>query len=268
MPQPRKRKADNPGSAPHAKIGNLLDLEDSPRNHDQPLRQIPDDDKVVNALNKLRLKTPILGDSSVYLKIIVSITEASYFATIIELITNLFKLTDLVISKPVEGSVDRFITLYGSVESVCKSAVYISYCLAAKLNNFLSSNSFTLKSNNYYLSFFERPRSIESKSWATIGASLGTRVFDYSDSYCHCNDLSTIYLRGDFHSIFDSLSTIIQHRDTKEGSYYIEDERIHQVLVTGNYGNPLLFQRQDVNVSVLAKLTEEVLLFLKSQTAQ
>lgn len=270
MPQFRKRKAESSSAVSNTKIENFLSLEDSPSGKIQPLKKIPDDDKVVNALNKLSTTaTSETSDSTVALKLIVSLTEAEYFTTSVDLITDNFKLTDLFISKQVQGSVDRFITLSGSVSSVCRASVYISYCLAAKLNNFLSSNSFTLKSNNYCLSFFERPRTGGAKSWAAIGASNGTRVFDYSDSYCRSNNLGTVYIRGDFHSIFNSLSIIIQSRDKLaiDGPYYIDDELIQQVLVTGYYGNPVLFQRQEVNVGILDKLTEEVLLFIESQKA-
>ncbi|CAH2353710.1 hypothetical protein CLIB1423_12S01222 [[Candida] railenensis] len=268
MPQFRKRKAESSSVTSSTKIENFLGLEDSPGGKIQPIKKIPDDDKVINALNKLSSTTTSeTSDSTVVLKIIVSLTEAEYFTSTIDLITDQFKLTDFFISKQVEGSVDRFITLSGSVNSVCRASVYISYCLAAKLNNFSSSNSFTLKSNNYCLSFFERPRNGGAKSWAAIGASNGTRVFDYSDSYCRSNSLGTVYIRGDFHSIFNSLLIIIQSRDelATDGPYYIDDDFIQQVSVTGNYGNPVLFQRQEVNAGVLDNSTEEVLSFIEIQ---
>lgn len=266
---PRKRRAEASDRLDSSEAKIVLDDRgDGDEEVENPVPasgRVPEDDKVFHALKKLSVRqNEKKKDNSrieQQLLIILSLSEASYFTArlpvLVESLQKNLNLRDLHVSKPVDGSVDRFITLYGDCAAICKSAIYISFCLNAKVNYIPTASPtplYTLKSPNYNLTVLHALPSKETLK--EIAGKYKLKVFDYSDSYNRSNSLSSIFLRGDFNSIFNSLATVLQETTP------VALDGVVQLLVVGTYGNPSLFQRQEKNNGVLNKLLEEIILYI------
>ncbi|CAK7897833.1 hypothetical protein CAAN3_03S07668 [[Candida] anglica] len=285
-PSLRKRKTDqtsavNGNGGAHSDVGGSIQLVDDDSNSldvdmatEYTRAKIPEDDKVINGIRKLgggggggKSSAGISGADATSathsLKIVVASSEGSFFEDptfLVELKTKL-NVHDILVSRAVEGSVDRFVTVFGDLDTVCRAAIFISFCLNAKLNNVARNNLFTLKSSNYSLTLLvDSFGDTRSKVYQQLkDAASHLVVYDHSPSYARSNTVGTVYVRGDIQALFGFLRTVVS---VFAASKYVDDDKIVQHPVTGVYGNPGLFQRQSVNTGVLSASTQAVLSYI------
>ncbi|ODV79994.1 uncharacterized protein CANTADRAFT_5673 [Suhomyces tanzawaensis NRRL Y-17324] len=241
----RKRKR----TAPVEEVGPKLRLE-SVKNvpsHDE----IPEDEKVANYLNKLRKDV----NSSTFLKLVVSSSEAEYFdAERVQYIKETFKIHDITVSPPVAGSIDRFISLVGTAQEIVRGALFVAFILNAKLNNFAKNQLYTLKSNNYRLSLLVPPSIPPAKAPSSVTTSI--------TSSHHRNEsevLSLHAISGDFTGCFHALMGLAE---VMAKANYLEDAKITHLRLFGNTTDPNFFQRSETKESVLVKNKSRLLEFV------
>lgn len=255
-----KRKQHSSGSDGYSDHSEaLLKLENPSRLTDENELE---DVKVLNYLKKLTFKGNYGPEKSLHGKLVISDSEAGYFELIEEsFVTKLkdnFDINDFTISPSGSGTVERYISIVGPVESVSKSMVFTIFVLNVKLNNFLH-NIFTLRSTEYS---------------ATLLVQLGQNPFQgfhlselkiadtsYPTAYNGNPGVYTVYIQGDFNSLFQFIT--YSAGKVKESSF-IEDSSISQQRLFGNHTDPALVQRSEPQELVLSKNKKKVLDYVYS----
>lgn len=186
---------------------------------------IVSDDKVSNSINKFTNK-PDNNNEDKFIKFIVCSSEAEYFRSnrlqILEKLKIDFELQDISISSSILGTIDRFVTLFGSKTAIAKSITYCSFILA-KINNF-SGDLLTLKSSSYSLTLL-----LNSNCNYDIG---GLRKCEIIKNYQYNQQLASVYIFGDFTNIYNFVSHTIDLGGCK---YINDDTRIYQQELFGTH---------------------------------
>lgn len=216
---------------------------------------------VVNHLKQLGKEANKSLPQNVYLKLEVGLPESKYLEfhhdDILSTLKDNFALTDLSISEIKPGTIERYITLNGDIQSVVKSSLYISYIIRVELNNTFYRDTYTLKSPNYRLYLIEsdeltveRARQIEQKAkFSSLTYFDLCRPGFYSSKTAVVPALLKLEVIGSFKSVYDFLYYVI---DTSNGKFtYLEDSKMYQIpIVHADDSN--LYQTQEFNGSVLA----------------
>lgn len=276
----RKRKR-NYSPAPSYNNEGLLALE-NPQQKDHSTSRInsqdnvPDDSKVVNSIKKLGVKIAV-KDKQKQLNIIIllSTTEADYFESMEDELSTYLKqnmdVSGIAISKPATGSVDRFFFIYGDIISISRAAVYITFILNAKINNFIPNESYTLKSPNYKVNLLLEGSYDDPKSYSDINKAAdncGLREFDISSPYTYNSndDLISIRLKGDFNALFNFFLLSVDKSSAQGKNKYTDNSKINQSKVINVFDNAGLFQEQEKNKGVLDNQVNNVLEYIYSRS--
>lgn len=248
-----KRKA--PSDVYSDNSDKLLKLENSHRLVDE---NVPEDAKVVNYLNKLTFKGTSEPSKIVYGKLSISDSEAGYFELIEDsFVTSLkdnFGINDFTISPKGLGTVDRYISIFGTADSVARSVVFTIFVLNVKLNNF-PHNVYTLRSTYSATLLVLCHNPVQGFQLAELSMADSS----YPTFYNENPGVYSVYVQGDFNSLFQFIAYCGGKQQT-----FIEDSDITQLKLFGNHTDPALVQRSDANEQVLAKNKQKVLAYIYS----
>lgn len=224
----RKRKRNNVG----ATIESSLQLIDEPLNDIEEI--VPENSKVINYLNKLssHIIKPVL------IKLIVSITEGAYFEKHLDSLDlkGCFSIKDISLSDLVPGTVERFITVFGDIDSVAKCLVYVSFILKVKVNNFNKLELHTLKSANYALTVLI----LETNK----PLNHGLVYLDTAFPSLYHPKLGLVEMKGSFTAMYNF---IVLSGET----VYIDDGEFVQKRLFGRHIDLALFVRSEENGKLL-----------------
>lgn len=207
------------------------------------------DDKVINYINKFNTSSDITGTQ---LKIVVCTSEANYLISPevdLVLLKKNFDITDFSVST---GTIDSYISLYGSSGAICKAATYIAFLLA-KVNNF-ANGQLTLKSPNYKLSLL-----IDSSKPPSIASPKQL----YTQSGYHFNpEINLLCLHGYLSSIFASLTLCLQC-----DSCNVDESKISQIPLYSVHVDASIVERSDANNQVLTKSRSNAIQFISKYSS-
>lgn len=278
----KRRRNFSPSTSSYSNDG-LLALDDPKPKSQSTTRiggqdNVPDDNKVVNNLNKLGTKISVNEkQKQMNIKLLVCMSEAEYFESreddISKYLKESFGISGIAISKPVDGVIDRIFFIYGDIISVSRAAVYVGFVLNARLNNLIPSESYTLKSPNYKINVLHEGSYNDIKLYSGINKmadNCGLREFDISSPFNYNNNphLISIRLKGDFSALFNFLMLTIDASlsSTETRIDYNDHSKINQTRTVDVFDNAGLFQVQDINKGVLDKNVNNVLEYVYSKS--
>lgn len=219
--------------------------------------------KVINSLNKFVSKSDIKSiTQQSQLRIILSISEAALFLQDNELLLkrmqDSFGISGWGISPLHLGSIEQALYLYGEIGSIGKAAVFVAYILKVKLNNYISAESYTLKSPNYHLSVLMNGPSDDD----TL-----QKVIQLQADYCMLRDVDTTYLfgynnrsdqllitiKGDFSSLYNFLLFLLDYFISSLNSNTFYEDEFTPVKIITAHDDAALYHVQEANEGKLLK---------------
>lgn len=278
----KRRRNFSPSTTPYSNDG-LLALDDPKPKSQSTTRtagqeNVPDDNKVVNSLNKLGTKFSVSEEQKqLNIKLLLCMSEAEYFESreddISKYLKESFGISGIALSKPVEGVIDRIFFIYGDIISISRAAVYVAFVLNARLNNLIPSESYTLKSPNYNINVLLQGSYNDAVLYSGINKvadNCGLREFDISSPFNYNNNprLVSIRLKGDFNALLNFLMLTIDASfpSAQARIDYNDHSKINQSRTVNVFDNAGLFQVQDVNKGVLDKHVNNVLEYVYSKS--
>lgn len=240
---PRKRRQESP--APYAEQSGTL-LLTNPETI-QTTDNVVDEAKVKTYLNKLSISEEA---GSTCIKILVCNSEAQLLAPQIDAIQADFEAATIAISDSAPLSVDRIVTIYGTLKQALCVALYVSFLLTSDFNNVVKNEAYTLKSLNYKLDVLVEGHELALRKLESTFPSIEYALYDQNPK------LWLVSLRGDFSSLIKYLAYIALNFPFDR---YVADSNIEHLSVIGVHDGDYLYQRQDENVDILANNTKNVL---------
>ncbi|KAG7665805.1 uncharacterized protein J8A68_000630 [[Candida] subhashii] len=254
----RKRQKDSGSTYQPTEIEDALQLQNPIPQTAQgnPTQQQLEDKKVIHYLSKIHARQVItLVDKFVRLTILICTSEATYFETnketLLESLRSNFGIKDMSISPDHPGSVDRYLSLYGTAEPIAKAMVYLIFILNTKLNNIAGIDLFTLKSSNYKTTLL-------LKTSVEIQNKHGLKYLDTSSSFTYNfkQNVHSVFAQGDLHSLHNTYLLSL------ELNLSCDDNDLTNMQSFGIHLDPALYKRSEENTELLTKSTQKVLEFI------
>ncbi|KAG7193664.1 uncharacterized protein KQ657_000349 [Scheffersomyces spartinae] len=235
---------------PHSPyISNELKLELENHHHPQPNELIPDDDRVFRLLNKLiSLSSSSNSSSPTTLVFVLSASERLYLESeqISTILRDRFGLSGLEMASQSPGSIETLAMAYGNTAAVVSSAVYISFCLCAKIKDVSRWSTYTLKSLNFKLQLIIPKVINDSVLDALSRSSELTSMDSCSTTLHHCvhTEVQAIQIRSDLHSMMVFLSKLLELDQFKLVSpLQLKDFTSNPIFAVAN--EPALYKRHE-----------------------
>lgn len=209
VPLNRKRRRNH---VP-ALFSSDLNLEIENRNQAPANEHIPDDERVFRLLDKVTLATPSSYTSPTTLVFTVTASERIYLESqeIPALLREKLGIIDFEIAQQAVGSIESLAIAYGNRSAVVKTAVYLSFCLCAKIKDVARWSTHTLKSLNFKLQLLV-PRIHETviNEIATTSELTSVDVCFNTAHYCASAELQCLQIRSDIHSMVVFLVKLLE----------------------------------------------------------
>lgn len=225
-------------------------------NSDSDIFQIPENDVMINGINKLKTgpKHTESSQRSAAVCLLVSTTEADYLAADNALDTRLkvdLKIGEFSISSPIDGSIDRFVYVSGDLVCVLRAAVYLSFLLAARVSSVARLQPFTLKSANYSLTLVTKKLSVSTHKF--LAENGGARRFECS-SYALNPEATVLYIGGDLACLFNFLVVL-----TSSSILAPEEAQLHPADIYANVNRAGLYKRSQENDALLSLKSHDII---------
>ncbi|PVH23684.1 hypothetical protein CXQ85_003976 [Candidozyma haemuli] len=133
-----------------------------------------------------------------------------------------FDLSSVSFSESSPYSVDRIVTLYGTVSQISAALAYLSFVISSDLNNLLNNQSYTLKSQNYKIDIL-----LEARESSLEAFAAKKTYCDFSEYDCNHN-LNIVTLKGDLSYVMNTARDLCTQFPFKK----YKDERNIKVLPT------------------------------------
>lgn len=213
---------------------------------------------------KNRLKTPgnfkAKTEGSVYLKLQVGVGEAYHInenrdetIDVVKQLADKSSDVNITVSSPVQGAIERFVTLDGELDAVVKAGLYLAFLRNKWNKNSKADLTICIMLQDHLSN--ERTRQIEQRAKFT-----GIQYYDLQRlNYQSSGTILKLSVVGNIKKLYEFLMYIVETSPHKH--QYLEDSRIFQFPVI-KIGDSNLYQTQDVNEGKLEKSMQEALKFI------
>lgn len=163
-----------------------------------------------------------------------------------------FGLCSISLSDSSPYSIDRILTIRGTLKSLLTAAAFLSYKLSSDMNNVLKSEAFTLKSLNYKIDILVEAEELELDNFASKMSYFDSSMYD-------CNrHLNHVTLKGDVQYIFNTVYQVTKRFPLKK---YVQDTEIRSLPIIRLHDHDRLFKSTETEADLL-KSKEELLKFI------
>ena len=225
----RKKVYSNEFKLLRQQLQEFLALELTNTPLDQKPTQPLEDDKLINYINKMHPRVNVSQqDKFTYITILLTLSEPPKILDQKQKLIDNFKIGDILVTDPVPGSIDQYLTIYGKPIYITKCLMYVIYYLNVIMH--INYDLFTFKTANYKFTILLNSQNLKLK-----------HNLKYLDIAQYSEHIYSGFIQGDLHSIFNFvLQTIeqgnnVDNRDIKNSPIFglhIDSALCHRTLKT------------------------------------
>ena len=228
----------------------FLPLELTNTSLEQKPTQPLEDDKLINYINKMHPRVDVSQpDKVTYITILLTLSEPQRILEQKQKLIDNFKIGDILVTDPVPGFIDQYLTIYGKPTCITKCLMYVIYYLNVIMH--INYDLFTFKTANYKFTILLNSQNLKFK-----------HNLKYLDIAQYSESIYSGFIQGDLHSIFNFvLQTIEQGNNVDNGG-------INNSPIFGLHIDSALCHRTLKDKELINKANSRLLEYLYSSTGK
>lgn len=226
-------------------------------------------EEIAESINKVWIDEKNLTmKKGMHISVLLSLTEADYFIkeekSVFTICKEKLGLVDVLFSEQVQGSVERLLILFGDTLAIAKTLTLTAFIITSRLNNFVESEKYTIKSSNYRINYLIPWGFGDRSGWMTFNALANQHYLrEYDISYpLPFNEnpgLACVHLKGELSVLYLFSVSLLNYAFSIAKEEYFNELDIKQIPVIHALDNGNLYQEPETSHKMLQDRAKDLL---------